>query len=57
MRTITIKFEYPDNYSHEEIVQRITGSITDMDIELANNMTYEVVHETDKNIYILKGGK
>ena len=43
MKTVTIRFEFPNQYNHEEIVDTINGSITDMDKELSETMTYTIL--------------
>lgn len=43
MKTITIQFEFPNSYDHDEIVDLINGCITDMDLELANQLTYSIM--------------
>ena len=46
MKTVTIRFEFPDNYNHKEVVETINGTITDMDKELANELTYTILERT-----------
>ena len=43
MKTVTIRFKFPNDYDHSEIVDVINGSITDMDIELAEQLTYTIL--------------
>ena len=43
MKTVTIRFEFPDQFTHDEIVDSINGSITDMEIDLANKLTYTIL--------------
>lgn len=43
MKTITIRFEFPDDYDHNEVVDEINGSISDMNQELANELSYTIV--------------
>lgn len=43
MKTVTIQFEFSDDYNHNEIVDTIMGCISDMDYELAESMTYTIV--------------
>lgn len=43
MKTLTIKFEFPNVYDHDEIVNEINGSINDMNPELATEMSYTIL--------------
>lgn len=43
MKTVTIQFEFPSDYDHDEIVGTINGAISDMDNDLATEMTYTIV--------------
>lgn len=43
MKTLTIQFEFPDDYTHEEVLDTINGAVTDMDKNLANEMSYTVM--------------
>lgn len=43
MKTLTIQFEFPEIYEHQEIVETINGAISDMDKVLADNLTYTIV--------------
>jgi hypothetical protein len=43
MKTVTIQFEFPEVYEHEEIVATINGAICDTDKLLADNLTYTIV--------------
>lgn len=43
MKTVTIRFEFPNHYDHSEIVDVINGSVTDMDKELAEKVTYTIL--------------
>jgi hypothetical protein len=43
MKTVTIRYEFPDDYDHNEIVSEINGSISDMNGELATELSYTVL--------------
>lgn len=43
MKTVTIRFEFSDDYDHDEVVNEINGSITDMNEELANELSYTIL--------------
>jgi hypothetical protein len=43
MKTLTIRFEFPNEYDHNEVVNEINGSISDMNPDLATEMSYTIV--------------
>ena len=43
MKTVTIRFEFPDDYDHNEIVNEINGSLMDMNEELADELSYTIL--------------
>lgn len=43
MRTVTIRFEFPEKYDHNEIVEEINGSLMDMNKELADEVSYTIL--------------
>lgn len=43
MKKVTIQFEFPNKYDHDEIVNEINGSLTDMNEELAEQITYTIL--------------
>jgi hypothetical protein len=43
MKSITMRFEFPDNLTHHEVLDIINGCISDMDIDVANVLTYTVL--------------
>lgn len=44
MRTLTIQFEFPDTYDHDDIEASLDSLIGDfMDDTLANNLTYTIL--------------
>lgn len=43
MKTITIQYKFPENYDHDEIVTTINGAITDMDSDLATELSYKII--------------
>lgn len=43
MKTLTIRFEFPDVFNHQEIVETINGAVYDMDKELSEDMTYTIL--------------
>lgn len=43
MKTVTIRFEFPNEYDHDEIVNEINGSLTDMNEELADELSYTIL--------------
>jgi hypothetical protein len=43
MKTITIRFEFPNDYDHDEIVNEINGSLTDMNHDLATELSYTIL--------------
>jgi hypothetical protein len=43
MKTITIRFEFPNEYDHDEIVDEINGSLTDMNHDLATELSYTIL--------------
>lgn len=45
MKTITVRYEFPQSYDRDEIVVTINGAITDMDSELATKLSYKIIEE------------
>jgi hypothetical protein len=43
MKTITIQYRFPNDYDHDEIVTTINGAITDMDSDLATELSYKII--------------
>lgn len=43
MKTVTMRFEFPDTYEHDEMVMFINGCLTDMGEELADEITYTII--------------
>ena len=43
MKKLVIQFEFPDEYDHNEVVDEINGSITDMNQELADELSYTIL--------------
>ena len=43
MKKIIIQFEFPNSYDYDEVVNEINGSITDMNEELANKLSYTIL--------------
>lgn len=43
MKTVTIRYEFPDKYDHDEIVFEINGSLTEANQKLADQLTYTVL--------------
>lgn len=44
MKTITIQYEFSDEYEYNEIVNTINGAITDMDSSFAKELSYKVMN-------------
>ena len=42
MKVVTISYEFPDNYDHDEFVDIVNGALTDSDYELAEQITYTI---------------
>ena len=47
MQTLTIRFEFSDDYDSKDLLHEINGSLTDMNRDLADRLSYT----------ILKGGE
>lgn len=47
MKTITVQYTFPENYEHEEVVATINGAITDMDSNLATELSYKLLGENN----------
>ena len=43
MKTVTIRFEFPDWLEHQEVIDVINGSIYDMERELAHSINYTIL--------------
>lgn len=48
MKTLTIRFEFPDTtngveVTHDDIIEIINGCVYDMDSNFANEVTYTIV--------------
>ena len=43
VKTITIQYKFPEDYDHDEIVTTINGAITDMDSNLATELSYKII--------------
>ena len=43
MKTIIIKYKFPEEYEHDEIVSTINGAINDMDGDLAKELSYKIL--------------
>lgn len=47
MRTITIRFEFPNKYDHEEIESSVDSWIGDfMDTQLSNDISYTIIERS-----------
>lgn len=43
MKTLTIRFEFPDDYEPSDLLHEINGSLTDMNRELADRLSYTIL--------------
>ena len=43
MKSVTIRFEFPNDYNHDEIVGEINGSISEMNHDLATELSYTIL--------------
>ena len=43
MKTLTIRFEFPDEYESSDLLFEINGSLTDLNRDLANRVSYTIL--------------